>query len=61
LNSEFLNSNPTSEQEKENLKKLIDDIWDYRNKKLSLKEMNEKGYDSDSVLRFMIYILQYTI
>jgi hypothetical protein len=40
---------PYSDQEKEKLKKLIDDIWDYRNHRITLEQMNEKGYDSDSV------------
>jgi hypothetical protein len=29
-------------QEKENLKKIIDDIWDYRTHRLSIDQMNEE-------------------
>jgi hypothetical protein len=36
-------------QEKENLKKIIDDIWDYHNHRLFIDQMNEKGYDSEAV------------
>jgi hypothetical protein len=55
LKSRVLNSLPLSqripysEQERDKLKKLINDIWDYRNHTFSIEDMNKKGYDSEAV------------
>jgi hypothetical protein len=41
---------PHSDQERDKLKKLINEIWDYRERKFTMEDMNKKGYDSDTVI-----------